>query len=244
VTEITSTHTQKHPAVKVSGRRLLAALGIGFGAGAVVGTITYYAIHLLAPAANSAVTNQLIVVEVYALLTGALGVAFRPVQREPLGLRFTSVRDLGLAFAAWLGIVAISALVYLLFQPVAGRLTDSLRKILSVATDVKRLEGQPLAAWAIAIPRGCLLVPLFEEVFFRGALLQWLRGYWSDHLAIIASAVLFAGMHGYPIVMPYAFIFGAFTGWIRIRTGSTLNTAFMHAMNNVFFLSLGFLLLR
>jgi membrane protease YdiL (CAAX protease family) len=81
-------------------------------------------------------------------------------------------------------------------------------------------------------------------VFFRGALLQWLRGYWSDHLAIIASAVLFAGMHGYPIVMPYTFIFGAFTGWIRIRTGSTLNTAFMHAMNNVFFLSLGFLLLR
>ena len=79
MTEITSTHTQKHPAVKVSGRRLLAALGIGFGAGAVIGTITYYAIHLLLPAANSSVTAQLIVVEVYALLTGALAVAFRPV---------------------------------------------------------------------------------------------------------------------------------------------------------------------
>ena len=129
------------------------------------------------PAANSSVTTQLIVVEVYALLTGALAFAFRPVQKEPLGVRFSSVRDLGLAFAAWLGIVAISAVVYLLLKPIAGGLTDSLRKILSVATDVNRLEDQPLAAWAIAIPRGCLLVPLFEELFFRGALLHWLRGY-------------------------------------------------------------------
>jgi len=46
------------------------------------------------------------------------------------------------------------------------------------------------------------------------------------------------------IAMPYAFVFGVFTGWIRIRTESTLNTAFMHVINNVFFLCLGFLLLR
>jgi hypothetical protein len=39
-------------------------------------------------------------------------------------------------------------------------------------------------------------------------------------------------MHLYPIVMPYTFVTGLFTGWIRVRTGSTLNTVFMHVLNN------------
>ena len=187
---------------------------------------------------------QVIVVEVYTLLIAAVAVAFRPIHDLPLGLRFTSLRDLALAFVAWLGIIAASAVAYLLLRPAFGSLTDALRQILIDATDVKRLQGQPTAAWAIAIPRACLLVPLFEELFFRGALLQWLRHHLPDLSAIVVAAVLFAAMHIYPIAMPYAFVFGAFTGWIRIRTESTLNTVFMHAVNNVFFLYLGFLLLR
>jgi hypothetical protein len=42
-----------------------------------------------------------------------------------------------------------------------------------------------MGAWAIAIARGCVLVPLFEERLFRGALLEWLRRYFSNRLAIV-----------------------------------------------------------
>jgi membrane protease YdiL (CAAX protease family) len=227
-----------------SGRLLLVALVSGAAAGAMIGTATYYAIHFLFSTATASVTTQIIAFEVYVLLTLALAVAFKPAQKAPLGFRFTSLRHLGLAFVAWLGIVASAVMIYLLLSPIAGGLTDSARKILSVATDVKRLQGQPVAAWAIAISRGCLLVPVFEEWLFRGALLEWLRRYFSNLLAIVISAILFAAMHGYPIVMPYAFVTGLFTGWIRIRTGSTLNTVFMHVLNNLVFLYLGFLLLR
>jgi membrane protease YdiL (CAAX protease family) len=244
VTELASMGAEKQPAAKVSGRRLLAALGIGFAAGALIGTITYYAVHFATPTTNSTTLTQVIVVEVYTVLISTVAVAFRPIPDLPLGLRFTSLRDLALAFLAWLGIIAASAVAYLFLRPAFGSLTDALRQILIDATDVKRLQGQPTAAWAIAIPRGCLLVPLFEELVFRGALLQWLRNHLPDLLAIVVAAVLFAAMHIYPIAMPYAFLFGVFTGWIRIRTGSTLNTAFMHVVNNVFFLYLGFLLLR
>ena len=45
--------TEKQPAVKVSGPRLLAALGIGFAAGALIGTITYYAIRFATSTTNS-----------------------------------------------------------------------------------------------------------------------------------------------------------------------------------------------
>jgi uncharacterized protein len=227
----------------VSGRRLLAALAIGLTVGAVASIGTYYALRLLT-SLNPQVAAQLIVVEVYALLTSALMIAFRPVQKPPLGIRLSGFRDLSLALGAWLGIVAISALAYSLLKPAFGGVTESLRRILIVATDVKRLQGQPKAAWAIAIPRGCLLVPFFEELFFRGALLQWLRRHVSDLAASLLSAVLFAGMHVYPVAMPYAFLFGSFSGWVRVRTGSTLNTVFMHVLNNFVFLYLGFLLLR
>jgi len=227
----------------ISGRRLLAALGVGLAAAALAGTTTYYAVRLLTPV-NSQVLAQVIVVQVYALLTTALILAFRPVEEPPLGIRLSRLSDLALAFGAWLVIGAISALAYFLLKPAFGGVTDSLRKILIVATDVKRLQGQPKAAWAIAIPRGCLLVPFFEELFFRGALLEWLRHRLSDRSAMLVSAVLFAGMHVYPIAMPYAFISGVFTGWIRLRTRSTVNTVFIHVLNNLVFLYLGFLFFR
>ena len=160
-----------------TGGRLLTAILSGAATGAMIGTATHYAVHFLIPTASSGVTTQIIAFEVYVLLTVALAVAFKPVQLAPLGLRFTSFRDLGLAFVTWLG-------------------------------------------------------------------LEWLRRYFSNVLAIIISAVLFAAMHLYPIVMPYTFVTGLFTGWIRVRTGSTLNTVFMHVLNNCVFLYLGFLLLR
>ena len=166
MTELALRGTEKRPAVKVSGRRLLAALGIGFAAGALIGTITYYAIHFANPTTNSSTLAQVIVVEVYTLLIAAVAVAFRPIHDLPLGLRFTSLRDLALALVAWLGIIAASTAAYLLLRPAFGSLPDALRQILIDATDVKRLQGQPTAAWAIAIPRGCLLVPLFRSCSF------------------------------------------------------------------------------
>jgi membrane protease YdiL (CAAX protease family) len=57
---------------------------------------------------------------------------------------------------------------------------------------VKRLNGQTESALAIAIARGCLIAPLFEELFFRGLLLGWLGKRFTTSRAIIVSAALFA----------------------------------------------------
>ena len=79
---------------------------------------------------------------------------------------------------------------------------------------------------------------------FRGLLLDWLRKRLSNWKAIVVSAVLFAVMHVYAIIMPYAFLSGLFLGWLRLRTGSTVNTMFVHVLNNLLFLGLGLWLLR
>ncbi|HVH86636.1 MAG TPA: CPBP family intramembrane glutamic endopeptidase [Terriglobales bacterium] len=114
-----------------------------------------------------------------------------------------------------------------------------MRQTAALATDAKRLQGRPAMAWIIAIPRGVLLVPLFEEVFFRGLLLIWLRKHLREDLAVIVMAGLFALEHGSFIVGPYAFLLGITMGYVRLRTDSTLNTWVMHSLHNTILLAVG-----
>jgi membrane protease YdiL (CAAX protease family) len=225
----------------VEGRRFLVAFGAGLTIGAAIGAATFFAMR---PFVNSNITGQIITVEVYGSIMGAFAFAFRPVRNAPLAFRYTGPGDLGLAFLTWLAIVATAAVIYALLTPIIGNPLEALRKVLAVATDAKRLQGQPTLAWCIAIPRGCLLAPIFEELMFRGILLDWLRKRTSTSMAIVVSAVLFAVMHFYAVVMPYAFLAGLFLGWLRIRTGSTVNTLFVHTLNNVLFLGIGLLFLK
>lgn len=225
----------------VDGRRFLGTIAVALAAGGAVGAATFFALRSVA---SSGVTGQVITLEVYACLVGSFVFSFRPARNPPLTFRYTGTNDLGLAFLTWLGIMATAFVVYLTLMPITGNPLDALRKVLSVATDATRLHGQPLLAWCIALPRGCLLAPAFEELMFRGILLDWLRKRLSNWRAIGVSAVLFAVMHVYPIAMPYAFLAGLFMGWLRLRTGSTLNTLFVHTLNNLLFLALGLLLLK
>jgi membrane protease YdiL (CAAX protease family) len=229
------------PPPLVDGRRFLVTITLALAAGAAIGSATFF---VLRSAVNSGVIGQIITLEVYACLVVSFVFSFRPARNAPLAFRYTGANDLGLAFLTWLAVMATALLVYLALMPITGNPVDALRKVLSVATDAKRLQGQPLLAWCIAIPRGCLLVPAFEEFMFRGLLLEWLRKRLSDPGAIAVSSALFAVMHVYPIAMPYAFLAGIFLGWLRLRTGSALNTLFVHTLNNLLFLSLGLLLLK
>jgi uncharacterized protein len=245
VTQASYKATQAMPTPPlVGGRRLLTTIAASAGPGAVAGAITWFALHGLMPSANAALVTQLVIAVVYATLLASFVVSFSPLQNPPLDLRFTSAKDLLLACLALLGIVFSSFLVYLLLSPLTGGLAAAARQILSLVTDVARLKGQPPSAWVVAIARGSLIVPLFEEIFFRSLLLGWLRKRLSTRSAVGVSAALFASMHGYPIVMPYTFLFGLFTGWIRARTGSIFNTVVMHVLNNVLLLCVGLYLLR
>jgi len=130
-------------------------------------------------------------------------------------------------------------LFYFCFGSIFGSVSQVATQITAFATDAKRLQGQPTPAWIIAIFRGCLIVPMFEEVFFRGALLSWLRRRANVHSAIFAMAALFALMHGSLVAAPYVFIFAVVAGYVRVRTGSIFNSIIMHSLNNVMLLCVG-----
>ena len=130
----------------LDGRLLLWAIAGAMVAATFAGTAAWFGFRSLIPSLESAVAIQIVVAVVYGTLTASFLYAFRPVNDFPLDLKFTSAKHLGLAVLAWFGLVGAALAVYLPLIPVTGALSESVRQILSVATDVKRLNGQPAPA--------------------------------------------------------------------------------------------------
>ena len=158
---------------------------------------------------------QIVTFAVYAALLAVFCYAFRPPSRPPIALRFTGVRDVMLAIGAKILLIAFCAMVYLVLGLVLGDLRHLVGQLTAVATDAKRLEGESFSARIVAILRGCLFVPVYEEVFFRGLLLSWLNRHMRFTFALLAMSALFAAMHVYPSALPYAFFFGTASGYVR-----------------------------
>ena len=80
-----------------------------------------------------------------------------------------------------------------------------------------------------------LLVPVAEEMVFRGAILRRLISIFGDrwHWAAIAvSALIFGAMHGNLAQGLHAFIIGLILGWMYYRTKSIVPTVVFHWVNN------------
>ena len=78
-----------------------------------------------------------------------------------------------------------------------------------------------------------LVVPVAEELVFRGAILRSLLGWTGRHwVAIAVSAVLFAAVHFNPAQMPHALLVGLLLGWMYYRTGSVVPGVAFHWANN------------
>ena len=84
--------------------------------------------------------------------------------------------------------------------------------------------------------------PLFEELIFRGYILDSLRGVYSDGFAILASGLMFGLMH-YSIFGPLLLwisqaIGGVLYAWLRIRTDSIWPSIVCHSLWNgtIFFI--------
>ena len=99
-------------------------------------------------------------------------------------------------------------------------------------------EAEALASQLLCTRGGyavvCLLVPVAEEMVFRGAALRTLLAWSPGHRwAMIAlSALLFALAHLNPAQMLHPFVFGLLLGWMYERTGSVLPGIVFHWANN------------
>lgn len=97
----------------------------------------------------------------------------------------------------------------------------------------KLFEGVMKEPWGyVAIG---LVVPIAEEMVFRGAILRKLLAIFDQRLhwlPIVISALIFGCMHGNLAQGIHAFIIGLLLGWMYYRTRSVVPSIAFHWVNN------------
>ena len=84
----------------------------------------------------------------------------------------------------------------------------------------------------IALTNIGLVLPIAEEILFRGYLYDALRKRWSAAATIILSALAFGAIHFQLAQFPLLFGMGLIFGWAKLKTGSLRLPVGLHALNN------------
>lgn len=79
----------------------------------------------------------------------------------------------------------------------------------------------------------CVIPPIVEEVLFRGAVLNSLRGF-NAWIAAVISAAAFSVFHMSPAQTVYQFIVGLLYALIAYKAKSWVPTAISHTINNLY----------
>ncbi len=98
-----------------------------------------------------------------------------------------------------------------------------------LATDLRSL----VPSLALLVLWGAVVVPVAEEIFFRGRLLDAIDLRVGTGAGLVLSSVAFTVVHGIPVLFPAYFLFGVVFVLLRRRTGRLLAPVVAHAANNL-----------
>ncbi len=139
----------------------------------------------------------------------------------------------GIALPWWLILVPIGVFVSL-----AGNLLINVSDLTKMSEGFEQsqqmLFSGPLLAQIIGIG---VIIPICEELIYRGLIFMRLRQYCNVNLAIGISALLFAAFHGNIVQGIYAFVTGVLFAYVYEKYGSLKAPIAVHISANM--LSLG-----
>ena len=156
--------------------------------------------------------------------------------------------DLGLrpASPAWLRRAGLAALLAL---PVTWAINAAVQSV--IGRDIENPQLAALAplglTWTGFIGLLALVgfvMPLAEEILFRGILYRWLRAHMNVPLAAVISALGFSVLHGVPTLIPAIAALGVGLALIYEASGSLWTAVLTHALYNTLTLVLLFGLFR
>ncbi len=95
-------------------------------------------------------------------------------------------------------------------------------------------DGQPLSAGAVAALWLLLavVVPLCEELVFRGVVQPLIAQRWGAAAGVVLGGLIFAAAHLLPTLIPGLFVSGLMLGLLRVLSGSIWPGVIYHAMQN------------
>ncbi|MBO4408513.1 MAG: CPBP family intramembrane metalloprotease [Clostridiales bacterium] len=137
---------------------------------------------------------------------------------------------------AMLGVVSIYMLIVHNiadhFKPVSEAIeTYNTSLDRSAQTDMAKVPVWDNILYMISLT---FLVPIAEELMFRGIITGALAKKFNGPFTVIVSAVIFGLMHGISVQVGYAFICGLLLAFVYYYTANLWYTVIMHALFNFF----------
>jgi len=172
------------------------------------------------------------------LLVGALGTGAGALLAVLIARRMRALEVLGLGRGGD-GRAALTGIgVYLLCAPLIYGVTAVWPWVMEqfgrelatqdVAVGFMELGGVQLA---LAVVLGVLVIPLIEELLFRGFLLPVLVRYLGTAAGLVGTSLLFGMLHGVDFVGPIACL-ALVLGWVQLRTGRLAAAWAVHAVHS------------
>jgi membrane protease YdiL (CAAX protease family) len=165
----------------------------------------------------------------YRLALGELGLRFDHARRR-------LVQGAGAAAVALLGNFAGESLTVFFLalgmgQDAASKYVNSEQQRSPIYRLLPQLHaGTDIAVLAFIV---AVIVPIGEEIFFRGLVLGALRRALNRHVAVVVSALFFALAHLQPVELAPILILGLVLGYLYDATGSLIPGMIAHGLNNL-----------
>jgi membrane protease YdiL (CAAX protease family) len=107
------------------------------------------------------------------------------------------------------------------------------QQVLYLRTAQRLLTALGTGHWILFGTIMGILVPVLEEAYFRGCLLNALQDRWGSRVALVGSALAFGVLHLNLVLLPVYFLLGILTGLLYQRTGNLIAPTAFHSLNNL-----------
>jgi membrane protease YdiL (CAAX protease family) len=155
-----------------------------------------------------------------------------------IGLRKPARRQVLLAMSLGLGMIVVTVVVDSIVETVGGHilphgLMHKLVDFTSALTADALEKGNPSVGFRLLfLIAAAVVVPIGEEVFFRGFLYNALKARYTVRIAIVMSGLIFALIHVGPIAIVLIWPIGMILAYAYEKTGSLTVTILMHGTYN------------
>lgn len=134
----------------------------------------------------------------------------------------------------WILVAGITAFIFI---PIIGLIAMAIQLALGLPLENPQLEYLVPKdfSWSGMLGMvffGGFLVPVAEEIFFRGVLYRWMSQSLNTWVAIILSSLVFGLLHGDIAVAGATFVMGIILAWFYERSGSLWTSITIHIVNN------------
>lgn len=160
-----------------------------------------------------------------------LSVAVFGIWRKKLTWEDIGLKPASSYWLLWAGVTAV------LFIPIIGLIAMAIQIALGLPLENPQLEfliPEDITWNGILgmVLFGGFVVPIAEELFFRGVLYRWMRQFLGTWVAILISSLIFGLLHGDIAVAGATFIMGIILAWFYERSGSLWAPITIHIINN------------